>query len=81
MTDLTTVSISLGSMEQAKQFVAIASRFPYEMDLRSGRYVVDAKSILGILSLGNRTNILLDIYASECSEFLEAIAAFRGEQA
>ena len=49
------------------------------MDLRSGRYVVDAKSILGILSLGNRANILLDIYASECADFLEAIAAFRAE--
>lgn len=73
MPELTTVSISLASMEQAKQFVAIASRFPFEMDLRSGRYVVDAKSILGILSLGNRANILLDIYASECADFLEAI--------
>ena len=79
MPELTTVSISLASMEQARQFVAIASRFPFEMDLRSGRYVVDAKSILGILSLGNRANILLDIYASECADFLEAIAAFRAE--
>lgn len=77
MSELTTVTISLSSMEQAKQFVAIASRFPFEMDLRSGRYVVDAKSILGILSLGNRANIYLDIYAPDCTKFLEAIAAFR----
>ena len=81
MPELTTVTISLSSMEQAKQFVAVASRFPYEMDLRSGRYVVDAKSILGILSLGNRSNIYLDIYASDCTQFLEAIAAFRTEAA
>ena len=81
MPELTTVTISLSSMEQAKQFVAVASRFPYEMDLRSGRYVVDAKSILGILSLGNRANIYLDIYASDCTQFLEAIAAFRTEAA
>ncbi len=81
MPELTTVSISLASMEQAKQFVAIASRFPFEMDLRSGRYVVDAKSILGILSLGNRANILLDVYASDCADFLEAISAFRTDGA
>ena len=77
MPDSTTVSISLASMEQAKQFVSIASRYPFEMDLRSGRYVVDAKSILGILSLGNRSNISLDIYDADCGEFLDAIRTFR----
>ena len=80
MPELLTVPISLPTLEQAKQFVAIAGRFPFEMDLRSGRYVVDAKSILGILSLGDREHILLDIYASDCAAFLEAITPFRTPQ-
>ena len=74
------VNIRLTMMtDHVKNFVSLVNRYPYDMDLRSGRYVVDAKSILGILSLGNRANSLLDIYASECADFLEAIAAFRAE--
>ena len=45
------VEIRLSLAENVKSFVNIVSRFDYEMDLQSGRHVVDAKSILGIFSL------------------------------
>ena len=46
-----TVTIRLTMMTDnvLKNFVSLVNRYPYDMDLRSGRYVVDAKSILGIL--------------------------------
>ena len=46
------VNIRLTMMtDHVKNFVSLVNRYPYDMDLRSGRYVVDAKSILGIFPL------------------------------
>ena len=45
------VTLNLGTAESVKHFVNVTNKFDYDMDLRSGRHVVDAKSILGIFSL------------------------------
>ena len=45
------VNIKLNLMTDGAKFVQIVGAYPYDMDLRSGRHVVDAKSILGIFSL------------------------------
>ena len=46
-----TVDISLNSIDKVKTFVNLINRFDYDFDLVSGRYVIDAKSIMGIFSL------------------------------
>jgi len=46
-----TVQISLNSIGKVKSFVNAISQFDYDFDLISGRYVIDAKSIMGIFSL------------------------------
>ena len=46
-----TVQISLNSIGKVKSFVNAISLFEYDFDLISGRYVIDAKSIMGIFSL------------------------------
>nr|MCR5581102.1 HPr family phosphocarrier protein [Pseudobutyrivibrio sp.] len=46
-----TVQISLNSIDKVKSFVNTISQFDYDFDLVSGRYVIDAKSIMGIFSL------------------------------
>jgi phosphocarrier protein HPr len=76
MDRITSIKIALPTMEDAKEFVALAADCPVEMDLRAGRYVVDAKSILGILSLGSREVLLLDIYGRAPEAFLEKLAPF-----
>lgn len=43
--------ILLDSMEKVKNFVNIVSGFASDIDIESGKYQVDAKSILGIISL------------------------------
>ena len=43
--------VNLNSVEQVTDFVAITSKFEEELDLVSGRFVIDAKSIMGIFSL------------------------------
>ena len=60
-----TVDISLNSIEKVKTFVNLINRFDYDFDLISGRYVIDAKSIMGIFSLDLSKPIALNIYADE----------------
>ena len=46
-----TVRISLNSIDKVKSFVNDLAKFDVDFDLVSGRYVIDAKSIMGIFSL------------------------------
>ena len=46
-----TVRVCLDSIDKVKGFVNDISRFNTDFDLISGRYVIDAKSIMGIFSL------------------------------
>ncbi len=70
------VSLRLSLVENVNQFVNIVSRYPFEMDLRAGRHVVDAKSILGIFSLDLSRPITLEIYSDECEQLMEEIKPF-----
>ena len=56
-----TFNILLKEINDVKNFVNIVCRFDTEMDLSSGRYVVDAKSIMGIFSLDLTKPIKADI--------------------
>lgn len=76
MDRVNSVSIVLPTAEAAKEFVRVVSGYPYEMDLRSGRYVVDAKSILGILSLDHEQGMRLDVYADDIADLLSDLAPF-----
>ena len=61
-----TVTIRLTMMtDNVKNFVSLVNRYPYDMDLRSGRYVVDAKSILGIFSIDLSRPITMSIYSDD----------------
>ena len=60
-----TVQISLNSIDKVKSFVNKITKFDYDFDLVSGRYVIDAKSIMGIFSLDLSKPIDLNIHAEE----------------
>ncbi len=60
-----TVQISLNSIDKVKSFVNDISKFNNDFDLVSGRYVIDAKSIMGIFSLDLSRPIDLSIHAEE----------------
>lgn len=57
-----TVQISLNSIDKVKAFVNDITRFDCDFDLVSGRYVIDAKSIMGIFSLDLSKPIDLNIH-------------------
>jgi len=70
------VTIRLNLAENVKAFVNAVNRYPFDMDLRSGRHVVDAKSILGIFSLDLSKPISLEISTDDCEALLEDIKPF-----
>ena len=60
-----TVTISLNSIDKVKAFVNDITKFDSDFDLISGRYVIDAKSIMGIFSLDLSKPIDLNIHSED----------------
>lgn len=72
-----TVTINLGSIDKVKSFVNDITKFDSDFDLVSGRYVIDAKSIMGIFSLDLSTPINLNIHGDEDNaEIMEVIKKY-----
>ncbi|PKM96189.1 MAG: PTS sugar transporter [Firmicutes bacterium HGW-Firmicutes-1] len=57
-----TIKVSLNSIDKVKIFVNIIAKYDSDFDLISGRYVIDAKSIMGIFSLDLSKPIELTIH-------------------
>ena len=73
-----TVKISLNSIDKVKSFVNEITKFDYDFDLVSWRYVIDAKSIMGIFSLDLSKAIDLNIHAADAAldEILEGLKPY-----
>lgn len=72
-----TLNIKLNSINDVKDFVNLVSKYSYDVDLTSGRYVVDAKSIMGIFSLDLSKEIKVDIHSADCDDFITALQKFK----
>jgi phosphotransferase system HPr-like phosphotransfer protein len=70
---LKTVQISLNSIDKVKSFVNDITKFDVDFDLVSGRYVIDAKSIMGIFSLDLSKPIDLNIHAENDIETILSV--------
>ena len=73
---MTTFYIKLSTIEDIRKFVDIVTRQDYDIDLSSGRYVVDAKSIMGIFSLDLMNKILLTAHTDDVEDLKKALAAY-----
>ena len=72
-----TVHISLNSIDKVKAFVNEITKFYNDFDLVSGRYVIDAKSIMGIFSLDLSKPIELNIHSeTNVDEILNILAPY-----
>ncbi|MBO4264634.1 MAG: HPr family phosphocarrier protein [Clostridia bacterium] len=71
-----TVNIQLSSIEDVRNFVNIVGKYDIDIDLSSGRYVVDAKSIMGIFSLDLMKPITLTAHADNCDTLMADIKPF-----
>ena len=70
-----TTQILIDSIDKVKAFVNEIAKFDCDFDLISGRYVIDAKSIMGIFSLDISKPIDLDIHVSDDAEAAEILKA------
>ena len=73
---MTTTFVRLNAIDDVKQFVNTIMRFDFDIDLVSGRYAVDAKSIMGIVSLDLSKDIELRAYTDDAEELFAAIDKF-----
>lgn len=72
-----TVHISLNSIDKVKAFVNEITKFDNDFDLVSGRYVIDAKSIMGIFSLDLSKPIELNIHSeNNADEILSVLTPY-----
>ena len=69
-------TIMLATINDVKNFVSEVSLCDYDVDLLSGRYAVDAKSIMGIFSLDLSKPISLEAHTDDATEFFENIKQF-----
>ena len=66
--------VLLDTVDKVKRFVQISSRYPFEIDLSSGLYVVDGKSIMGIFSFNLQEPVEVRILAQD-QEQIQAFLA------
>ena len=71
-----TVDIKLSSIEDVRNFVNIVTKYDMDIDLTSGRYVVDAKSIMGIFSLDLLKPIQLTAHSEDADKLFEDIKPY-----
>lgn len=71
-----TVDIKLSSIEDVRKFVDIVSKYDIDIDLSSGRYIVDAKSIMGIFSLDLLKPIKLTAHSDNTAELFAEIKPY-----
>jgi len=70
------LDIKLSTIEDVRNFVNAVTACEYDVDLASGRYIVDAKSIMGIFSLDLLQPIRMTVHAENCDDFLNKVEKF-----
>ena len=73
---MTNAKIRINAIDDVKNFVALVTRVDYDVDIISGRYAIDAKSIMGIFSLDLSKELELRIHSDDCGDFLDEIKDF-----
>lgn len=70
------LTIKLSTISDVKVFVNTVAKYDFDVDLISGRYAIDAKSIMGIFSLDISKPIKLDAHTDDADKFFEEIKEF-----
>ncbi|MBP3250806.1 MAG: HPr family phosphocarrier protein [Ruminococcus sp.] len=73
---MTNATVSLQAINDVKDFVNIVMKYDFDIDLVSGRYAVDAKSIMGIFSLDLSKPIQLNAHTDDAEDFLKEIGKY-----
>ena len=67
------MKITFKHPEEIREFVNMVSKYDFDIDVRRGRVVVDAKSLLGIMHLGLNNVMDLKLHSDDCEELQKKI--------
>lgn len=70
------MKVTFKSPQEILEFVNTVSKYEFDIDMRKGRVVVDAKSLLGIMHLGLNNEMELQMHSENCEELQEKIAKY-----
>ena len=73
---MVSVNVMLNSIKDVKEFVNIVNQYDFDVELVLGKYVIDAKSIMGIFSLDLSQKLLLQADCEGNSKFMDEITPF-----
>lgn len=76
---MSTFKIMLSSINDVKNFVNIVNKYEFDIDLISERYVVDAKSIMGIFSLDLTKTITVEAHTDDAKSFADELKPYMAE--
>lgn len=74
------VPICFRKPEDITKFVDIINRYEYDADLKSGKNIVDAKSILGVIAISRAQGVELLVHSEQCSDLFEELQDFIRER-
>ena len=69
-------AVRIDTIDDVKKFVSTVMNFEYDIDLISGRYAIDAKSIMGIFSIDLSKELKLVAHTDDAAELESALAKF-----
>ena len=73
---MTKTTVFLQAINDVKEFVNIVMKYDFDIDLVSGRYAIDAKSIMGIFSLDLSKPIQLNAHTDDAEDLLKDLNNF-----
>ena len=77
---MTKYTVLLNSIEKIKNFVNTITRYPYDFDLVSGRYTIDAKSIMGIFSLALNKPVAFSYEGEMAAELAKEVQVYESQE-
>lgn len=69
-------TVMFSNPDEVMNFVKTVEKYPYDMDVKRGKSIVDAKSLMGLLNLGLNRKIELRVYEEECQELFHNIEQY-----
>lgn len=73
---MSNMKVTFKHPDEILDFVNTVSKYNFDMDMRKGHVVVDAKSLLGIMYLGLNSEIELKMYTDDCEDLREKIEKY-----
>lgn len=70
------LTVQISSIGDVKSFVNIVGKYDFDIDLISDRYVVDAKSIMGIFSLDLTKPIKVELHSDDTQAIEKELAPY-----